>query len=83
MNSLCSRETTGQKYCMSKKKLEQKTFQIMAFAAKLEQRRLKYRSSKRADLGICSWDASWCRLNVILCYFLMPKVIIEPNRIEL
>ena len=50
MNILCSRETTGQKYCMSKK-LEQKTFQIMAFAAKLEQRRLKYRSSKRADLG--------------------------------
>ena len=50
MNILCSRETTGQKYCMSKK-LEQKTFQIMAFAAKLEQRRLKYRSSKRADLA--------------------------------
>ena len=54
MNILCSRETIGQKYCMSKK-LEQKSFQIMAFAAKLEQRWLKYRSSKRADLRICSW----------------------------
>ena len=34
----------------------------MAFAAKLEERRLKYRSSKTADFWISTWTAAWFAL---------------------
>ena len=74
---LLSGETTDLKYCITGKMREtgreKYFFQMLSFEAKLEHRRLKYRSTKIAYFGILESDAMGCLLKSIFSWFSKAK----------